>query len=230
VEPHPLAASDEGRHPPGDDRWWAESWTFDFWTDGGRLGGYASITLLPNLRRAWYWAALVGEGRPLVNVVDLDVLLPRARLEIRSDALWADHVCETPFDHWTVSNEAVAVALDDPSEALGLARGTPTPLGFDLEWEAAAAPVSDGRARFYRQDATVHGEVLVGPERLEIDAIGARTHGWDVGRWWERATGTEQAGLRAPFVLEGDGGHRFVVERVLGEGGWIDWVRPAADP
>jgi hypothetical protein len=229
VGPHPLDASDEGRHLPGDDRWWAESWTFDFWTDGGSLGGYASITLLPNLRKAWYWAALVGEGRPLVNVVDLDILLPRARLEIRSDALWADHVCETPFNHWTVSNEAVAVALDDPSDAIGLARGTPTPLGFDLEWEATHTPVSDERPRFYRQDAAVHGEVLVGPERLEIDAIGTRTHGWDVGRWWERATGTERAGLRAPFVLEGPGG-RFVVERVLGPGGWRDWVRPAAGP
>ncbi|MEP6659736.1 MAG: hypothetical protein ABJD24_07460 [Acidimicrobiales bacterium] len=229
MESDPLDASDEGRHTPGDDRWWAESFTFDFWTDGGSLGGYASITILPNLRRAWYWAALVGAGRPLITVVDLDVLLPRARLEIRSDALWADHVCETPFDHWTVSNEAIAVALDDPSDAIGLARGTPTPLGFDLEWEAAAAPVSDGRARFYRQDASVHGEVLVGPERLEIDAIGTRSHGWAVGRWWERATGAEVAGLRAPFVLEVNG-DRFVVERVLGPGGWSEWVRPLTDP
>jgi hypothetical protein len=225
VEAHPLDASDEGRHTPGDDRWWTESWTFDFWTDGGSLGGYASITLVPNLRKAWYWAALVGEGRALVTVVDLDVSLPRARLEIRSDALWADHVCETPFDHWTVGNEALAVALDDPSETLGLARGTPTPLGFDLEWEATAAPVADERPCFYRQDAMVHGEVLVGPERLEIDAIGARTHRWDGARWWETATGTERAGLRAPFVIESAGG-RFVIERVLDAGGWHDWVRP----
>ena len=76
-------------------------------------------------------------------------------------------MCETPLEHWTVANEAFSVALDDPDEALGAQRGVLVPLGFDLEWEAAADPVElpDG----YSIDATVSGEILIADENLSID-------------------------------------------------------------
>ena len=85
---------------------------------------------------AWYWACLVGEGRPLVTVIDHEVALPKApSLEIRADGLWADHIVETPFDHMTLGCEAFAVAVDDPAEVYGDLRGDRVPFGFDLEWE-----------------------------------------------------------------------------------------------
>ena len=44
------------------------------------------------------------------------------------------------FEQWTVANEAYAVALDHPDDALGRAHGRPAPVAFDIEWYAEAAP------------------------------------------------------------------------------------------
>ena len=63
---------------PGDERLWGESWYFDFIDRDGTLGGYVRLGLYPNLGVAWYWACLVGEGRPLVTVIDHEVPLPKA--------------------------------------------------------------------------------------------------------------------------------------------------------
>ena len=48
-----------GRHAPGDERYWNESWYLDFVSDDGRLGGYGA-GLYPNLGVCWYWACVVG--------------------------------------------------------------------------------------------------------------------------------------------------------------------------
>ena len=71
--------SDEGRHEPTTDPLWNESWYFDFATTDGAVGGYVRLGLYPNQRSAWYWAYLVGDGRPLVAVRDHEVPLPKGR-------------------------------------------------------------------------------------------------------------------------------------------------------
>ena len=94
------------------------------------------LGLYPNLGVAWYWACLVGEGRPLVTVIDHEVALPKApSLEIRADGLWADHIVETPFDHMTLGCEAFAVARRRPGRGLRRPPRRPGAFGFDLEWE-----------------------------------------------------------------------------------------------
>ena len=83
-----VDARDEGRHDPDSDQLWNESWYFDFATADGSLGGYVRIGLYPNLGATWYWAYLVGDGRPLIAVRDHDVPLPKgASLEVRSEGL-----------------------------------------------------------------------------------------------------------------------------------------------
>ena len=134
----PWAAADELRHAGAG----AEEWTFSFWTAGGSAGGLVLLRLLPASRTCWYWAALVRAGQPLLHVNDWEAPLPRVGLAVRSDGLWADHVCEAPFEQWTVANETYAVALDDPADALGRAFGTSAPLAFDLEWYATSAPTA----------------------------------------------------------------------------------------
>lgn len=127
-----------------------------------------------------YWAGLVGDGRPYLLVVDDDVALPRVRgLEVRAEGLWADHVCETPFEHWSVGLEAFAVGLDDPLVAWGDQRGDRVGLGFDLGWEDEGG-AGDGPCA-YHQWGAVHGEVLVGGgavEHVAVDAVGLRRHRW----------------------------------------------------
>jgi len=187
IAPPPgLSSADERHHPPGGEPWWNESWYFDFATTDGALGGYVRIGLYPNKGAAWYWACLVGEGRPLVTVVDDTVPLPRpGSLEVRAEGLWADHTVEVPFDHVTLGCEAFALALDDPAEAYGEPRGDRVPFGLDLEWDTdgGAYAYPPGTTR-YEVPCRVHGQVLVGDESIALDAVGQRDHSWGVRDWW----------------------------------------------
>jgi hypothetical protein len=181
-----LEPADELAHAPGPERLWGESWYFDFASRDGALGGYVRLGLYPNLGVAWYWACLVGEGRPLVTVIDHDVRPPKApSLEIRAEGLWADHTVETPYEHMSLGCEAFAIAVDDPAEVYGDLRGERVPFGFDLEWETDRDGVYPwvGTTR-YEVASTVHGEVLVGDETIAFDGIGQRDHSWGVRDWW----------------------------------------------
>jgi hypothetical protein len=176
--------ADERAHAPGPEPLWGESWYFDWAAPDGGLGGYVRLGLYPNLRKAWYWACLVGEGRPLVTVLDHDVPLPRTGLEVRTEGLWADHNVETALDHWSLGCEAFAVAVDDPAEAYGDLRGDRVPFGFDLEWETAGDVFPYDATSRYEIACRVTGEVLVGQERIEVDGVGQRDHSWGVRDWW----------------------------------------------
>ena len=161
--PSGLTAADERHHPTGPEPWWNESWYFDFATTDGTLGGYVRIGLYPNQGAAWYWACLVGEGRPLVTVVDHTVAPPAAgSLELRGEGLWADHTVEVPFDHMTLGCEAFALGLDDPAEMYGDPRGERVPFGLDLEWD------TDGAAYAYPPGTT----------RYEVPVPGRTARSW----------------------------------------------------
>ena len=186
-EPAPTVVdpADERAHPPGGEPLWGESWYFDFTDEAGSLGGYVRIGLVPNQGTCWYCGCLVGEGRPLVTVIDHDVPIPRSgSLEIRTEGLWADHTVEVPLDHVTLGLEAFAVGLDDPAELYGRQFGDQVPLGFDLEWEAQGPAVAGGHGA-YRQTCQVGGEVLVGREELDLEGRGERAHEWGVLTAWD---------------------------------------------
>ena len=249
----PAESGWERRHPG-----LAESWCFDFWAPDASLGGFVALVFHADPAVAWYWAGLVGAGRAYLLVRDLEVELPRrpTSCEIRSEALWADLNCETPFDHWSLGLEAFGVTLDDPEEALRGERGHRSGLGLDLEWEAAAAVV--GTEGSYQQPGTVHGEILVGGggdvESVAFDGDGWRRHTWgrlewlrpsrswlggrlaEGGRYLAGAPGPEEVTPvhRAPLLLEG-GGRQTVLERCLcrfagPDGrpglGWAEWLKP----
>jgi hypothetical protein len=182
-----LSPTDEHPHAPGPEPLAFESWYFDFATLDGSVGGYVRIGLMPNLGRTWYWACVVGEGRPLVTVIDHDVPLPArpGSLEIRSEGLWADHTVETPFEHFTLGAEAFAVGVDDPLEVYdGDLRGDRVPFGLDLEWETDGGVYPYPGNTRYEVPCLVHGEVLVGDEVIDFEGVGQRDHSWGVRDWW----------------------------------------------
>ncbi len=183
-----MSPEAERRHPPGPEPLWNESWYFDWAQPDGSLGGYVRLGLYPNLGVAWYWACLVGEGRPLVTVIDHEVPVPGTGLEVRTEGLWAAHNLETPLDHWSLGCESFAVSVEDPTEVYrGDLRGDRVPFGFDLEWETVGGVYPYPGVDRYEVPCRVHGEVLVGQERIEVDGVGQRDHSWGVRDWWSYA-------------------------------------------
>jgi hypothetical protein len=184
-----IQPSDEARHAPGEERWWSESYWLEFFSQDASLGGYVGLHLYPNLGASWYWACLVGEGRPLVTVIEHEAPSPRRdTLELRTSGLWSELQCETPLEHVTVGLEAFALAVDDPIDVYGDLRGVRVPLGFDLEWETDRA-VTASFEDVARDGipCRVHGEVLVDQERIDFDGWGERAHRWGAHRWWSCA-------------------------------------------
>ena len=181
----PASPADEQRHTPTDETLWSESWYLDFFDAEQGIGGYVRLGLYPGLRTAWYWACVVGPDRQLATVIDHDVAIPPGRShEIRTEGLWADYTVETALGHVSVGVEAFAVGVDDPAEVYGDLRGDRVPLGFDLEWETDGASFGYPGVTRYEIPCRVHGEVLVGAERFEIDGFGQRDHSWGVRDWW----------------------------------------------
>ena len=214
--------ADERRHTPAAGSDWEESWYFDFLAVDGSAAGFARLGLRPADGRAWWWTAVTGRDRPLVLVRDHDVDPPRGgSLEIRASGLWAEPVCETPLDHWSLGLEALAVALGDPSDAYTSERGDPVPLGLDLEWEATDGPVpwpvADSHEGRYGQACEVHGEVLVGRERLAVAGFGAREHTWG-RRDWSGAVTTWAAGRFEDGTSIGPGPHVEATVELDGQG------------
>jgi hypothetical protein len=180
-------AADERTHTPADDPLWGESWYFDFARPDGSLGGYVRIGLYPNQGKAWYWACLVGEDRPPLMVVDHEAGLPSTpgSRQIRSSGLWADHTCEEALERWSLGCEAFALQVEDPRELYrDEPRGDRVPFGFELEWESDGRPFRYTITDRYEIPCRVHGEVLVGDETIEVEALGERDHSWGVRDWW----------------------------------------------
>jgi hypothetical protein len=225
--PPGLRAADERRHRPGAGPLWSELWQVDWWAANGSAGGTSCHVLLPNVGRAWYWAALVRPDGPLLSVVDLDQPLPVGTLRLRGGSLWADLVCEAPFGQWTVMNETYAVALDDPAEALGRSYGDPVPVAFDWEWYAEALPVRGAPpgCEGYRVEGEVHGEVELRGGSIAVSAPGRLTHWWGE-RAWFTSEGEPAHGSAAPVRLRGPAGEEAALHRVLTRHGWHEWLRP----
>jgi hypothetical protein len=229
----PIGPEDEGRHPEAVEPLWGESWYFDFAAADASIGGYVRLGLYPNLGVTWYWAYLVRAGQALVAVRDHDLGLPRGGgLEVRGEGLWSALNCEEPNSHWSIGLEAFAVALDDPGDAYHGERGDRVALGLDLEWEASAPIFPYSVLTRYEQPCNVHGDILLGEDRLSFAGPGQRDHSWGVRDWWllpwcwsagRLADGTAFHGVTAPGFSTGYIGQTDVssvsVKTTLGDEG-----------
>jgi hypothetical protein len=181
-----FGAADEQAHTPGDAPGWWETWHLDVATDDG-VGLSVRLACSPALGIAWWWTHLLTpqlEG-PLV-VRDHEVGLPRQGLEVRADGLWGELWCESAFEHWTYGLEAFGVRLDDPADSLHGEIGERMPVGLDIEWEVDPAaneprPLrGTDRVEGYEQFGIVHGEVLLGRSRFDLEGAARRSHTWGV--------------------------------------------------
>jgi hypothetical protein len=229
---YPVIPADERPKRPGPEALWADSWYVDFSGPDG-LGGFVRLSLYPNVGDgagggvAWWWTYLVRPGAPLVAVRDHEVALPRGGLEIRADGLWAELVCETPLEHWSIGLEAFGVAFDDPAEAWRSEWGDRMAVGLELEWEALSPPrpvPGPGSGQGYVQAGRVTGTVLLEEERIAIDRRGLRIRSWGVSDWWTGAP-PGPGGVVAHWAASLDTRGRFVIF-----GPSAELVEVSADP
>jgi hypothetical protein len=178
---------DEGKHAPGGERLWNESWYFDAVSEDGTLGAYVRIGLYPNLGVAWYTAFVCGPGRPTVAMVDLEAPLPDAAgasLAIDRDGLRADHVCESPLQRFRVTFAGEGRSHADAAGVLRDEPGEPVDVELDLTWETAGVPYAYRLTTRYEIPCDVRGTIRVGDEELELRGPGQRDHSWGTRDWW----------------------------------------------
>jgi len=206
-----FGADDEFPHVDAE----VDEWLFAIWQPGGGAGVLSGHRLFR--RRAWYWAALVQEGYPVLHLTEWDVRLRFDPFIVKAPEMWAEHHCDAPFEQWSIGNEGHFAALDDADEALGRAYGTPEPSSADLEWYATGPATSVEHG--YEQPGVVHGvvELLGRPHVTFAEAPAHRWHRWgDVLEPVPIGRALAHTGLRAPFAFP-DG---TTADWVLTPDGW----------
>ena len=147
------------------------------WVDRGKeLAGLLRLSVRPDDRTTWFLCAVHQRGHDPVVVLDWELPLVTNAFEFRASGIWTDFVCETPIEQWTIGLEAFGVAIDSAETLTPDVYGQRLPVGLDLDVEAASAP--DESDNGFCHDVSVCGEVLVGSESWEIEALGRRRRYW----------------------------------------------------
>ena len=181
-----LTAADEGRHLPGTDDLWGESWYHDFAAEDGQYGGYLRLGLYPNLGVSWCWLYLVRRGQPLVALFDHAAPCPArdAPLDVATPRLTMSWRCTEPLSRWHVTAAGTAATVVDPAAVFRGGSGPDVAVRVDLEWRGAAPVFAYQAMTRYEQVAWVEGEVVIGGERLAVRCPGERDHSWGPRDWW----------------------------------------------
>jgi hypothetical protein len=188
-----LTDADEGRHLPGTEELWGESWYHDWAASDGSYGGYLRLGLYPNQKVVWYWVALVREGKPLVLLVDHEVPAPPMpadpaadpTVKVTSDTVRATWSPVEPLWKYNITTDGTGIALADPADELrGARRGPDVPISLDLTWQGVAPAFPYAMTTRFEQSAWVEGTVTIGDERIDVHCPGQRDHSWGVRDWW----------------------------------------------
>jgi hypothetical protein len=204
LRPEPA---DEGRHEPGPEDLWNESWYFDAVSDDGTIGVYTRLGRLPNQDVALVTAAIVGPDRPAVLVVHPDAPLPAIdddaqRVEV--DGLRVEQHCEEPLQRFRVVLSGSGEAFEDESAPLRGESGSPVDVAFDLVWTTDGIPYQWRRSTRYEVPCRVTGTLRVGDKEFSFSGPGQRDHSWGTRDWF--AIGW----MWSAFHLE-DGSHTHAV-------------------
>ena len=154
----------------------------------------------------------------MVLVVDPNIAIatPTPSLEFRAEGIWAHHVCETAFEHWTVGLEAFGVTLDHPDDAAGDQWGKRTAVGLDLEWESSGSEVTSAAA--FEQRSVVTGEVLIDDRVVDFSGTGRRRRSWAAEE--PPFVSDEPEGLHVPVRLDAVTGTRRIDLWLALDGSW----------
>ncbi len=182
-----LRGSDEQRHLAGTDRSWGESWYHDFAASDGSYGGWLRLGLYPNLGVAWYWAAIVRPGQPLVLISDAAAPCPAGDgpLTVRTDRYVTTWECTEPLMAWRIHGQGRARTYENPADVFDPDHpgDGDVELQYDLEWRGAAVIFPYQMTTRYEQAAWVQGTVGIGGEHIDVYSPGQRDHSWGNRVW-----------------------------------------------
>ncbi len=182
------APPDEGRHTPGAEALWNESYYFDAVSDDGTLGFYTRIGRLPNRDECLFSTCLCGPGRPSIMLVHPGAPLPPAGDDAQvvdiPGQLHAEHHCDEPLHRFRVTVSGTAEAHADPSAPLRGERGEPVEIDVELTWETDGVPYQWRTATRYEIPCRVTGIVRIGHEEIVFAGPGQRDHSWGARDWW----------------------------------------------
>jgi Ser/Thr protein kinase RdoA (MazF antagonist) len=215
------APEDEGRHEPGAEDMWNESWYFDAVSDDGSLGAYVRLGRLPNQGVALYTACVCGPDRPTVMLVDGAAPLPDAaddEQRVRTDAFEAAQHCEVPLERFRVTVRGTGEAHEDAAAILRGEAGEPVEVELDLTWETEGAPYRWRVGTRYEVPCRVRGTVRVGDQELRLDGPGQRDHSWGARDWFSTPW------MWSAFHLE-DGTHTHLVTTDAMPGRGVGYVQ-----
>jgi hypothetical protein len=187
--PEPLRPepADEGRHAPGPEPLWNESWYFDAVSDDRSLALYVRLGRLPNQGTVLYTAAVCGPDRPSIMLVDPAAPLPDADDDaqaIHTAEFQAEQHCLQPLERFAVRLRGTAAAYEDQSAPLRGEAGVPVELELDLVWETAGVPYAWRQTTRYEIPCRVTGSVRVEDEQIDFAGVGQRDHSWGSRDWW----------------------------------------------
>jgi len=187
--PAPLRPQpqDEGRHSPGPEPLWNESWYFDAVSHDGSLGVYVRLGRLPNQGVCLYTACVCGPDRPSIMLVDAAAPLPAADDDdqaIHTASFQAEQRCLAELERFAVRVSGTAEAHADPSGPLRAQPGAPVQIELDLVWETAGIPYAWRQTTRYEIPCQVSGTVRVGEEEIALSGVGQRDHSWGSRDWW----------------------------------------------
>jgi hypothetical protein len=184
-DPPVVSPGDEGRHAPGAEELWNESWYFDVADPAAEVGAYLRFGLYPNRSQTWFQIVVAGRDRPLTMLVDESAPLAVGDgLELDAGR-WSAHLeAVTPLEIWRVTARAQAQQFSDPTAVVRQEQGSPVEVEVDLTWTTVGPPYHYGRGSRYEVSSRVVGTVRVGDETIELDAPGQRDHSWGVRDWW----------------------------------------------
>ena len=181
------APEDEGRHEPGPEPLWNESWYFDAISDDGTLGLYHRIGRLPNADACLLSTCIARPGEPAIMLVDASAPLPPADDDsqaITTDSARAEQRCEEPLQRFGVRVAGTAAAHADHSAPLRGEAGEPVEIELDLTWDTAGEPYQWRLATRYEIPCRVNGTVRIGGEEHAFSGVGQRDHSWGGRDWW----------------------------------------------
>jgi hypothetical protein len=182
---HTVDPVDEGRHAPGPETWWNESWYCDFVDDDGAVAGYVRLGLHPNQDVAWWTAALVGPDLPCVMSTDYTLPLPSPDgMSVNDGGVSVECIVEAPLKAFRVVASAPALMHASAGGVYDGAAPQPTTMDVDLTWTTDGVPYHYALSPRYEIPCTVSGAVTVGDVTYAISARGQRDHSWANRDWW----------------------------------------------